>query len=472
MPNRFVSPNQQFVNNEGLPIAGGWLYFYATNTSTPQNTYTTAALSVANSNPIELDSDGYAGNVFLQNLAYKVVLKDSDLNEIWTMDPVYSSDYSTFAQFLPWNGNPNGSVAGNAGTQGSLPGSSAVWDYQNNILYVCTTTGTTTTAVWTAVNAAAATAINFAPQGYLTLSNDSSNPILTADAIASTAVYYSPYLGYLIPVYNGSTFINYVFTQLSLTLSASQASNTIYDVFVFYNSGVLTLVVGPAWASSTAGSCSRGTGGGTTQIQRLNGLWVNAVQITGRNGATTYTIPANTATFLGSIYVDGTAGQVTCHRSVGQNRKWGVSNAFNRNKTLLQVTDATGSWAYNSTTVRQSNGATGNKATSFACLAEEEIDVLFSQNITLASLNNAVIGTIGIGVNSITAFTGKTGTVSLGTGAIGATTTSVGSPVAIYGLSPALGINNFNCCESSSAAGTTTFGGTSAGMSMTIEWMA
>jgi hypothetical protein len=116
-----------------------------------------------------------------------------------------------------------------------------------------------------------------------------------------------------------------------------------YYVFGFPNSGVPTLVTGPAWNSSTAGSCSRGTGAGTTELTRLAGYWVNNVSMSARNGTTTYSVGANLATYLGSIFIDGTAGQVTCHMSWGQSRKWGVWNAFNRQPLDLKTGDSTAS---------------------------------------------------------------------------------------------------------------------------------
>jgi hypothetical protein len=45
-------------------------------------------------------------------------------------------------------GNPNGNVAGNTNVNGA---NDMCWDVTNNLLYICTTTGTTTTAVWTSV---------------------------------------------------------------------------------------------------------------------------------------------------------------------------------------------------------------------------------------------------------------------------------------------------------------------------------
>src|SRR5579864_4123811 len=156
MANRFFSPNQQFFANPvtGDPLAGGLLYFYASGTSTPQNTYSDSGLTIANTNPVVLDSNGYANSIFLSNLAYKVVLTDSNNVQLWTEDPVWSSDFSTYAQVQVTNGNPNGQLAGTAGTAGALPGSSMAWDRINDILYVCTTSGSAVSAVWTAINQA------------------------------------------------------------------------------------------------------------------------------------------------------------------------------------------------------------------------------------------------------------------------------------------------------------------------------
>jgi hypothetical protein len=54
--------------------------------------------------------------------------------------------------FQFYMGNPNGAVAGNAGTAGaSFP--NVVFDGLNKIWWVCTTTGTASTAVWTSIGA-------------------------------------------------------------------------------------------------------------------------------------------------------------------------------------------------------------------------------------------------------------------------------------------------------------------------------
>jgi hypothetical protein len=447
MAGRFINPYPQFMDSTPDVYSGGKLWFYASGTDTPLSTYTTKALSVANTNPVTLNSAGYPNtDIFLQDLEYKVVLKDSSSNTIWTADPVSHRDSALVAKTLTGSGSPNGSVAGTAGSSGVLP--DFYWDYTNSILYVCTTTGTSSTAVWTAVNASSAAAAVPPPQGRLTLT--SATPILAADVISATAVYYTPYLGNLVPIYNGATMTPTEFAELTLTLSASHALNTLYDVFVFSNSGVLTLVTGPAWATSTAAAGARGSGASTTQLTRIKGLWVNAVAMTARNGATTYSVGANLATFLGSLYIDGTAGQITCHILPGQSRKHGVSNAYNRSDIALQVFDSTASWTWGTNAWHSSNANAANSCTIFSCLPEEKCFIDFGQ--TLATSGAGVFSQIGIGYNSTTVLSGRAGNH--------ATAAQRANVTAAYMAVPFIGINVVNCIEKETTGTLTAYGGT------------
>lgn len=471
MAGRFVNPLPQFSDSTPTMYAGAKLFFYATGTSTKLNTYTTKALSVANPNPIVLNSAGRLPNdVFLQDLEYKVVLApstdtDPPSSPIWTADPVSHRDSTLVAKTLTGSGSPNGAVAGTAGSASILP--DFYWDYTNSILYVCTTTGTSSTAIWTAVNSAAATTSFQTPQGRLTLT--SSTPVLASDVISATSVYYTPFVGNLVPIYNGASMISTEFAELSLTLSASHALNTIYDVFVFSNSGVLTLATGPAWSSSTAGAGARGTGAGTTQLSRVKGLWVNAVSMTGRNGATTYTIGANLGTYLGSVYIDGTAGQITCHAAYGQSRKWGVWNAYNRQRILMQAGDSTASWTYATNTVRASNGDSANKATTFCGLPEEMVISRFGQYISGAANNTTNTAYIGIGVNSTTVASDRRGQQAISDSTGGPITLATGV-MAEYTLAPQIGINNLQCLEIALNSASYTFSGTNAFMTLTTDY--
>jgi hypothetical protein len=88
MTTRFSAPFIQAINSVGTPLPGAKLYFYAAGTSTPQNTYSDAALTVPNANPVVADSGGKFGDIFLGTSNYKVVLTDSAGTTQYTADPV------------------------------------------------------------------------------------------------------------------------------------------------------------------------------------------------------------------------------------------------------------------------------------------------------------------------------------------------------------------------------------------------
>ena len=70
--------------------------------------------------------------------------------ELPTANMVASNNIGAVSTFRNGSGNPNGSVAGNANTNGAAD---MYYDTTNLLLYVCTTTGDATHAVWTSVAA-------------------------------------------------------------------------------------------------------------------------------------------------------------------------------------------------------------------------------------------------------------------------------------------------------------------------------
>ena len=82
------SPFMQFFDITGVPLAGGLLYTYVANTSTPQATYTDASGTIANSNPIVLNTRGEAAVWLGMSSSYKFVLKDNAGVLIWTADNI------------------------------------------------------------------------------------------------------------------------------------------------------------------------------------------------------------------------------------------------------------------------------------------------------------------------------------------------------------------------------------------------
>lgn len=84
-----VMPAPKFLglDNNANPVSGGKLYTYLAGTTTPQPTYSDVNLTVANANPVVLDSAGRA-TVFLSGTSYKFVLTDANDVTIWTQDNV------------------------------------------------------------------------------------------------------------------------------------------------------------------------------------------------------------------------------------------------------------------------------------------------------------------------------------------------------------------------------------------------
>ena len=362
------------------------------------------------------------------------------------------------------NGNPNGQLAGVAASVNT--NAQLAYDYIGNSLYVCVLTGTSTTAVWANPGAI----IQPTPEGYLTPT--SNTPVIPGDVIAATVIYYTPFEGTWAAVHNGVSIIPYRFSQMALTLSTSQASNNIYDVYLAYNAGTPVIGTGPSWASGSggsvaAGSCARGTGGGGAAINRdaTTGLWVNTASMsliwnTG-GGNNTITVPAGQGVYLGSIYIDSTAGQVSCYRSWGQSRKWGIWNAYNRTPIAMLVGDSTASWTYSGGVVRAANGNSANSATSFTGLVEGPIDV---QYINISQVGSSTESDNGIGLNSTTVISGQQGRV-IANGPYDI----YGNMVARLNTVPAIGINTITALELSNNG---TFYGTQLNCQMVVSYLA
>lgn len=369
---------------------------------------------------------------------------------------VYADD--TQNRTITYNGNPNGNVAGTAGSASTR--ASRVIDRSTNEEYLCTTSGTASSTVWSKN-----LPYSFASQGYLTANSDATSPILTIDSLGATTIYYTAFVGNLMFIYNGVSFVPVTITggQLSLALSSSfQGANNIYDVLGFLDSGTPRIGFSPAWSNATAGSCSRGSGAGTPQFTRVNGISVNAVQQTVNNGASTYTVAANRGTLLGSVWIDTSAGQVTCNLTYGQSRKYGIWNVYNRLPIILRAGDSTASWVYTTGTWRAARAQSTNSLTVFSGMAEEWFILRYADFVTNADPGDHP-PLIGIGVNSTSSPSGLTGKVGGDSGAgvdVGA------SLIGLYELSPALGIQTITALENGGGGGNTTFFGTSAFMEL------
>lgn len=99
----FAGAGTQFFSDAGVVLSGGKLYTYAAGTTTPTATYTSSAGTVANTNPIILNSAGRLANeVWLTStVSYKFVLADSNGVTIATYDNIPGiNDYGSLSSYL------------------------------------------------------------------------------------------------------------------------------------------------------------------------------------------------------------------------------------------------------------------------------------------------------------------------------------------------------------------------------------
>ena len=86
-----IGNGQQFFDNTGLPLNGGLIYTYQAGSTTPLATYTDVNGTIANTNPIVLDSSGRTpAEVWLTyGFNYKFVVQTSAAVTLGTYDNLY-----------------------------------------------------------------------------------------------------------------------------------------------------------------------------------------------------------------------------------------------------------------------------------------------------------------------------------------------------------------------------------------------
>ena len=205
-------------------------------------------------------------------------------------------------------------------------------------------------------------------EGRLTLS--SGTPVTSVDT-SNTVLYFTPYKGNRIFLYNTATskWELTTFTEKSISIPAT--TNTNYDVFIYDNSGVLTLEL-VAWTSDTVRSVS---------VVLQDGVYVKSGDSSRR--------------YLGTVRTGATSGQV--EDTITQRYLW---NYYNRVKRKLYKQVTTDSWTYNGTTWRALNNDTNHKVELVIGVAEEEVEVLIG--IAIGNLVSGVNenGYVGIGVDT------------------------------------------------------------------------
>ena len=258
-------------------------------------------------------------------------------------------------------------------------------------------------------------------EGRLTLT--SGTAVTTADVTGATTVYFTPYNGNRIALYDGTNWLTYSFTERSLALG-TLTTLTPYDVYIYNNSGTLTLEF-LAWTNGTTRA---------TALVLQDGVYV-------KTGATT-------RRYLGTFYTTATT---TTEDSAAKRYLW---NNYNRVVRKMQsALETTDSWVYNTQTWRQANANTANQLNLFVGLVEDSVSAFIS-TISKSLLANYRRYN-GIGLNSTTVFSQFGSTSQSPAGSISCI------PVSLYTY-PTLGINYLAWLEASEPGTTITYYGDNA----------
>ena len=279
------------------------------------------------------------------------------------------------------------------------------------------------------------------PQGRLTLA--SATPVMTSSQSAKTTIYFTPYVGNSVPLYDGSNFVNTPFAEISVATTdttknpAAIGASKVNDWFVWNDSGTLRLSHGPDWTNDTTRSAG-------TALTMVNGVLLNNTSITNGPAASRGTYVGTTRSnassqldwILGGVASGGVAGFL------------GVWNAYNRVTVSAASTDNGAAYTYSSSTVRQARASAGNQISVVYGLAEDGTQIQYAGRVSLAASSAAAV--FGIGVDSTSAFIGQ------GVLAGGVSTAGVGA-TAVYAAAPMLGLHVFAANEQSDGTNANNF---------------
>jgi hypothetical protein len=293
------------------------------------------------------------------------------------------------------------------------------------------------------------------PQGRLTLATGV--PVMKVTQSAKTTIYYTPYVGNQIPIYDGTNMVPKAFAEISVATTdtaknpAAIGASKVNDWFVWNDSGTMRLSHGPDWTDDTTRSAG-------TALVMVNGIYLNNASITNGPAASRGTYVGTTRS-NSSSQLDWIFGSIASGGGAAFLNVW---NAYNRADVTTTVSESGSSWSYSTATVRPSNNSTSNRISCVSGLAEDGISAALSQRIATATSLTAV-GTIGFVLDDTANITYSAIGVSPANGsAFNGQITAQGS------ISPQLGYHFLQAVEKGDGS-TTTFVGGGAGYQLSAR---
>jgi len=372
------------------------------------------------------------------------------------------------------------------------------------------TTGTVFNKAWVdafydAIDNVIAASDNETCDGRLTLTTVT--PVTTSDVTAAASVYWTPYKGNRISLYDGSSkWLGYSFAETTLALGTLVNAQA-YDVFAYNSSGTVTLETAE-WANatvtmtiatpcvvtwtthgmSTSQSITFTNSGGalptgvvantqyfvtvvdantfklsTTRANVAAGTFVNSSGTqsgthTGHQPQARQTalvkqdgvlVKSGTTTrrYLGSFLTSSTT---TTEDSLAKRY---VFNYYNRLRRPLRRQDTTDTWTYTTATYQQANASASNQVEVFVGFAESLLEASVHANAANTNTGVAIAAAIG---EDVTNAKSSACVTNFSYTALANAYVSASAAVRLY---PTVGYHAYLWLEFSAATGTTTWGG-------------
>jgi hypothetical protein len=294
-------------------------------------------------------------------------------------------------------------------------------------------------------------ALNIAITPQLRLTLASGTPVMGTSVPGATLVIVTPYVGNLMPIYDGTNMVPTAFSEVQQATTdatkspAAVGASQVFDIFCWVDAGTNRCTRGPAWTNSTARGYT---------LVRVNGILLNNSSIT--NGPA-----ASRGTWVGTIASNASS---TIDYILGGSGSGGVAavlnvfNFYNRVTVAPQVIDTHASYNYSSATVRQADNSASNQISYVIGAAEDAISASYSNQCSTVATISANCQ-FGIGTDATSSFAGPP---FFGYQNNGATASQMGGGVS-YQFMPSLGVHTISANEASDGSHANTFNASSSG---------
>ena len=259
-------------------------------------------------------------------------------------------------------------------------------------------------------------------EGRLTLT--SGDPLMVSDVASASMVYWTPYMGNRMALWDGNFWRVIPFNETALP-SWTVANSTVYDVFARYDGGKAALEY-LAWTNATTRA---------TAVAYYDGVLCKSGDKTRR--------------LLGSFATTSTGVCSVVRTGSGAGGYNGVQilldNVYNRQEAIAVNSDTTATWTYATATWRQANGSVSpnyNAITALNCLSSNFV------HATYRSKGLSAGNKFAVGSNTTTPI-GRVADIE---------TTNFSSAEARVSNQP-LGLYTYYAIEESLSGGTVTFYG-------------